>query len=80
MRKTAAQQEVVAEIPRSFSFARAPVSRDNSELQVDRTVKERAEDLTLKTNLKTGPGEFGLDPEGEHKWRAVEPNSGVRLA
>lgn len=36
--------------------------------------------LTVKEELTPGPKEFGLDTEGLHEWRAVEPNSGIRLS
>jgi minichromosome maintenance protein 10 len=53
---------------------------DDDELEIVRTGNERNDDLTVATELPMGPGEFGLDPEGEEVWRALEPNSGIRLA
>jgi hypothetical protein len=36
--------------------------------------------LTVKEELTPGPRDFGLDTEGLNEWRAVEPNSGIRLS
>ncbi|KAL1408137.1 hypothetical protein Q8F55_004940 [Vanrija albida] len=57
-------------------------SRDNADddLDIVRTGAERESDLTVSHDLRLGPGEFGPDPEGEHEWRALEPNSGIRLS
>lgn len=52
----------------------------DDDLDIVRTGAERESDLTISTELQLGPGEFGPDPEGEHEWRALEPNSGIRLS
>lgn len=60
----------------------------SSELDVEspgRKGKERAvqrdeDDLTIKHNLRIGPKEHPLDPEGENEWLYHEPNSGIRLS
>lgn len=57
--------------------SRSPTGDD---LEIVRTGNERAEDLTLDHELELGPREFGKDPEGEEVWRALEPNSGIRLS
>lgn len=41
--------------------------------------KRDAETLTVLEDLKTGPTEFGRDPEGMAEWTWVEPNSGINL-
>lgn len=51
-----------------------------ADLEIVRTGAERADDLTLDHELELGPREFGKDPEGEDVWRALEPNSGIRLS
>lgn len=48
--------------------------------EVVRDGRERDADLAVEHELKIGPGEFGLDPEGEEEWRSLEPNSGIRLS
>ena len=42
-------------------------------------VERNEDDLTIKHNLRLGPKEHGLDPEGEHEWLFNEPNAGIRL-
>ena len=44
-----------------------------------KSVERNEHDLTIKHNLKLGPKEHGLDPEGENEWLFNEPNSGIRL-
>ncbi|EJT49372.1 hypothetical protein A1Q1_01574 [Trichosporon asahii var. asahii CBS 2479] len=56
------------------------ISPGGDDLEIVRTGTERAEDLTLDHELELGPREFGKDPEGEEVWRALEPNSGIRLS
>jgi hypothetical protein len=41
--------------------------------------KRDAEALTVLEDLKTGPIEYGRDPEGMAEWTWVEPNSGINL-
>lgn len=62
--------------------APAPGSKrsDVDDLEIVRTGTERTDDLTLDQELELGPRDFGKDPEGEEVWRAVEPNSGIRLS
>lgn len=42
-------------------------------------VERNEDDLTIKHNLRLGPKEHGLDPEGENEWLFHEPNAGIRL-
>jgi hypothetical protein len=42
-------------------------------------VERNEDDLTIKHNLRLGPKEHGLDPEGENEWLFNEPNAGIRL-
>lgn len=55
-------------------------SPSGDDLEIVRTGAERADDLTLDHELDLGPRDFGKDPEGEEVWRALEPNSGIRLS
>lgn len=41
--------------------------------------KRDAETLMVLEDLKTGPIEYGRDPEGMAEWTWVEPNSGINL-
>lgn len=73
-------------LERSSSFAKRTIKGkekevDNEdELEVVKDGTEREDDLTMINDLPLGPGEFGLDPEGEEEWRDLEPNSGIRLS
>lgn len=58
---------------------KAVESNSDNELEVVRDGRERDADLTIEHDLKIGPGEFGLDPEGKEEWLDVEPNSRIRL-
>lgn len=71
----AARRKEIAPLP---SVPRA--AADDDELEIVRDGTERDSDLTLLNDLRLGPGEFGKDPEGEDEWRALEPNSGIRLS
>jgi hypothetical protein len=44
-----------------------------------KVVERNEDDLTIKHNLRLGPKEHGLDPEGESEWLFNEPNAGIRL-
>ena len=77
-------------VPRSATFSSRPAdvvkaapgpSRQwSEELEVDESGPQRGQDLTILEDLKPGPKEFGRDPEGEHDWLHLEPNSKIRLA
>jgi len=45
-----------------------------------RAVERNEDDLTIKHDLRLGPKEHGLDPEGENEWLFNEPNAGIRLS
>jgi hypothetical protein len=45
-----------------------------------RAIHRDEDDLTVKHDLRIGPKEHGLDPEGENEWLYHEPNSGIRLS
>ena len=45
-----------------------------------KAVQRDHDDLTVVHDLKIGPREHGLDPEGENEWSFHEPNSGIRLS
>lgn len=75
-----------AEVARSSSFTtrpeagpsrKRPTSEDEDELEVE--PPPRQDDLTVVQSLVPGPKEVGRDPEGEHEWLYLEPNSRIRL-
>jgi hypothetical protein len=53
---------------------------ENTDVKGKGRMTERDEgDLTIKHDLRLGPKEHGLDPEGENEWLFYEPNAGIRL-
>lgn len=50
------------------------------ELKIDSAGRRDQDDLTVLEELKTGPADFGRDPDGEEIWEFLEPNSGIRLS
>jgi hypothetical protein len=45
-----------------------------------RAIERNEDDLTIKHDLRLGPKDHGLDPEGENEWLFNEPNAGIRLS
>ncbi|CAK9780391.1 hypothetical protein CC85DRAFT_10243 [Cutaneotrichosporon oleaginosum] len=70
--------------PQNVSLPSLPSSQSNFAAALARRRtddgEERIEHHTAPTGLRIGPGEFGLDPDGGAEWRALEPNSGIRLS
>jgi minichromosome maintenance protein 10 len=89
LRKATGSSSATTPVPRSTTFASRPAgivraeagpSRQLSpDLEVDEPGPQRGEDLTILENLMPGPRDFGRDPEGEHEWLHLEPNSKIRL-
>lgn len=52
----------------------------NQGMRKGKGVQRDNDDLTVRHDLKIGPKEHGLDPEGENEWSFHEPNSGIRLS
>lgn len=59
--------------------ASAELDVDGDPKKKGKAVQRNDDDLTLKHDLRIGPKEHGLDPEGEKEWLFMEPNSGIRL-
>lgn len=64
----------------NFAASLAAKRASAGDLENVRMGAERGADLTVTANLCLGPRDFGPDPEGEHEWCSVEPNSGIRLS
>lgn len=79
-KSASSRSSTFAERPQSQIQAEAGPSRHTSQvLEVDEPGPQRESDLTILENLKLGPQEFGLDPEGDTEWLHFEPNSKIRL-